>query len=1326
MLFPKPAPLAEGFYDDTSFLKNPREYNNLFAFSALGVTGGFQGPPGGSGTSMVKIQGKVYHRIFDLSWQNGKTSNNSELYIDDGAMRAEAGKKRNLNTKIISSIQAFLNRVNPLCSVYKVLGSHPSETAHIVFEKTSRANDGPVLGDRPASQEISAIIKTDAAAGNPRKASVWKINEREPQFIDILDPIYEPLQFPIVFPTASAGWHVDMTGPAKDETKDGTKDETKKGRKLSQTKYYRQWMLCGDDRMRKLGRLGQEVYVDGFSRIEEEKLNYIRHNQDLLTRKASRKELDETIAGEGGVKVGRIYLPSSFTGSPRNLQLKYQDAMAVVARRGKPSFFVTSTCNPGWKEIKENLLPHQSASDRPDLCDRVFHEKLAIALKMIKDGTLFGKMITLSHVIEFQKRGLPHAHIALRVVGGGPVRPEDIDRVIRATIPDENEADGRLRRLVLEHMVHGPCGNENPNSRCMQEDKDGKKKCSKDYPKPFCDTTFVDERGYVHYRRPEGPTAVKETRYGNYYVDNRDIVPYCPALLLLLECHCNVEISSTVQVIKYLFKYINKGPDMAKVAITDDDEPVDECSNFESNRIVGVSEALYRIFEYNMSSQYPPVKALPVHLPNEDTIIFQEGKEKEALENSVSKLMLYMNRPRHPDLDGITYLEFYEKFSISTKKPTSKSRTVFELHTGRHYCAARVGEDAVARIHWISPANTELYYLRMLLSRFPANGYEDLLSYNGERYSTFQEAAKARGLVDDENEYSDAIREASTFQTGHGLRQLLVCLITSSGAPAKVLWDEFKELFAEDLIDSMQDKDKAINAALNCIDRKLQMHGKNLEEVGLPKAIDDSTEVGRERVRWNTVKLEAFVKHWLPLLTSEQMAVFNYVIEGLEKGIVRNPAFVDGPSGTGKTLLLQLIAAQARVLHKIVLCVSSTGISALNYDGGITAHAMLKIPIETNDPNAYCNLSSGSQRAELIKAADLIIWDEAPMSHKHNIETVDRTLQDLISPTLFGGKPMVKGGDYKQIPPVVQGGTKADILRISLKFSPIWKDMQVFHLTSPQRDREDAEYSEFVKAIGEDRIDRITIDENGEQKELVPLTLVQTVNTVDELIEFVYDDVCNEAVCARRAILSGTNDNIDSLNELVLDRLNGDTIELLSADTCAMDETDPENRFAPTEVLHTFGAPGVPHHRLIIKPGCICILLRNMSFDDGLVNGAKVVIRRATNRMIEADLLREGFSPKKVSIPRILFKFQPVRSSITVLRRQFPLRLAYSLTFNKSQGQTLEKIGLDLRSDVFAHGQLYVALGRVRNRESIRVLVPPERVINGRAAVKNIVYPELL
>ncbi len=411
LFFPKPPPLTAPFYEKEEFLQDVRSYNNMFSFSALGVTGNFQKAPNGYGPQMVKIQGKTYHRLFDLNWSQPGSLNNSQLYIDDGAMRQSAAKGRKLNTTIVAEIEAYLNRTNSWCGVYKQLGSHPADDAHIVFQRTTRAKDGPVLGDRPRSNEIAAIIKTsnDKPGKSPRQVTVWKHNDREPQFVSILDPAYEPLQYPILFPDATSGWYSKMTSES--------------GEKLSMTKYYRQWLLGGDDRIRKLGRLGQEYTVDGWSRIEEERLNYIRYNQGKLLRTAKRKEIDETIAGEGGSKAGKIYLPSSYTGGPRYMALQYQNAMATVNRRGKPSFFVTITTNPKWKEIQENLLPHQTASDRPDLCDRVYHEKLAIAKRMIKDGSLFGSMVSLMDVIEFQKRGLPHAHLALRVAGADQWNP---------------------------------------------------------------------------------------------------------------------------------------------------------------------------------------------------------------------------------------------------------------------------------------------------------------------------------------------------------------------------------------------------------------------------------------------------------------------------------------------------------------------------------------------------------------------------------------------------------------------------------------------------------------------------------------------------------------------------------------------------------------------------------------------------------------------------------------------------------------------------------------------------------------------------------------
>ncbi len=479
-------------------------------------------------------------------------------------------------------------------------------------------------------------------------------------------------------------------------------------------------------------------------------------------------------------------------------------------------------------------------------------------------------------------------------------------------------------------------------------------------------------------------------------------------------------------------------------------------------------------------------------------------------------------------------------------------------------------------------------------------------------------------------------------------------------------------------------------------------------------------------MRWNIDELQQFVDKWLPLLSEGQRAVYDHVMDVMEGRVEAGPIFVDGPSGTGKTLLFNVISAKVRCLAKIVLNASATGISALNYPGGMTAHALFKLPLDTSDPNSYCDISAATQRGKLIMAADVIIWDEAPMSHRHNVETVERTLEDLTGKKKFGGKLSIHGGDKRQIPPVVKNGGKRDVLNASLKFSPFWKEVKVFSLNAPQRDKEDRGYSEFVLKVGEDRIESMEVTDGERIEKLIPLELVERVQTVDELIDFVYEDITNEEECAKKAILSGTNRNIDQLNKEVLKRLPGEEFELLSADHCVLDNNSPDEKFLPNDILHKISEPGIPEHCINVKKGTICIITRNLSFADGLVNGSKVIIRNASNRIVQADLLRDGFPPKRVSIPRINFTFTPRNSTATICRRQFPLRVAYCLTFNKSQGQTLDRVGLDLRSDVFAHGQLYVALGRVRNRASIRVLVPEHRVHGNTALTANIVYPELL
>jgi hypothetical protein len=163
----------------------------------------------------------------------------------------------------------------------------------------------------------------------------------------------------------------------------------------------------------------------------------------------------------------KMILPSSFQGGERAMGQLYQDAMARVRKFGKPDLFVTFTCNPKWKDITDVLFPGQIAKDRLELVTRVFNLKLDALLKDIKDGVL-GNVIAKIWVIEFQKRGLPHAHILLILDEALKLRTaEDYDSMVPAEIPDPIRHPEPYE-TVTSCMVHRPCGLDFLNAQCIE------------------------------------------------------------------------------------------------------------------------------------------------------------------------------------------------------------------------------------------------------------------------------------------------------------------------------------------------------------------------------------------------------------------------------------------------------------------------------------------------------------------------------------------------------------------------------------------------------------------------------------------------------------------------------------------------------------------------------------------------------------------------------------------------------------------------------------------------------------------------------------------
>ena len=164
----------------------------------------------------------------------------------------------------------------------------------------------------------------------------------------------------------------------------------------------------------KSGRLFQRDIVDAYASVEEDRLDYIRKNQNNLRSEIYQGIQDAITKGDTDANaIGkRIILPSSHTGSPRYMIQNYQDAMAICRQYRNPNLFITFMCNPKWLEIIRALalINGQQSEDRPDIINRIFKMKLNYFLSTIKSGKIFRTIIADLYVIEFQKRGLPHCH----------------------------------------------------------------------------------------------------------------------------------------------------------------------------------------------------------------------------------------------------------------------------------------------------------------------------------------------------------------------------------------------------------------------------------------------------------------------------------------------------------------------------------------------------------------------------------------------------------------------------------------------------------------------------------------------------------------------------------------------------------------------------------------------------------------------------------------------------------------------------------------------------------------------------------------------------
>ena len=446
---------------------------------------------------------------------------------------------------------------------------------------------------------------------------------------------------------------------------------------------------------------------------------------------------------------------------------------------------------------------------------------------------------------------------------------------------------------------------------------------------------------------------------------------------------------------KYLYKYVTKGADRAMVRTEVEGLGTDEIEDYQDLRSVSPSEAMWHILGFPIARKFPAVYAMRLHLEDEQQVLFDEGTEETAVEvpraTELTAFFRYNEEQAATRGDGeaelLKYVDFPTQFTYnkSSKKWIPRKKMT----------------STIGRVHSVSPAAGDVFYLRILLHHDHCKGkvsHRDLMTLPGEEQpcDTYKELCRRLGLLQDDREWTEALTEAAVTGMCPQLRELYVTILLycEPSNPLQLFedhWNEWVDDFqrqAERRDQHLSDRQLRTLVTMD-IEERLQSREKELHHFGLesPTEVEREEVAGqventlpvviREELDFDFEETKALASERKSQYTPDQLAIHEKVMEHVNTG---KPLmlYINARGGCGKTFVLNGILADVRTSEPggaVALAMGTTGIASNLLLLGRTFHSRMKVPALDPTVDQVFGISGQSALADLIRRAKVLVID---------------------------------------------------------------------------------------------------------------------------------------------------------------------------------------------------------------------------------------------------------------------------------------------------------------------------------------------------------------